>query len=288
MDRAGQLRYANVANESVDEAIQFLISESRDAASTLNQREADAEKARRMEEARTGALNNKDDLLRNLPELPFTAPKEQAYKDAKWPALPEDKNNSSNKAEPKKIALPSGAWVPSQPALAGRAVVVYFWNPGVTASYEQMQVAADFMQRQHQRDLVVVGVLTDLQALGQNVNFDRMTDEEKAKKQLTPESALQKAKDFQAARKYDHAMVVDMSGAVLKSVTGENSIPLPFLAVISSDGYARWWGFAGSPEAKGALDRVLEVDPGVQARRKAEADYLKANTAKADAASEKK
>ena len=158
----------------------------------------------------------------------------------------------------------------------------------MTASYEQMQVAADFMQRQHQRDLVVVGVLTDLQALGQNVNFDRMTDEEKAKKQLTPESALQKAKDFQAARKYDHAMVVDMSGAVLKSVTGENSIPLPFLAVISSDGYARWWGFAGSPEAKGALDRVLEVDPGVQARRKAEADYLKANTAKADAASEKK
>lgn len=275
VDRAGQLRFANIANESVDDAVKFLVAEKREDAGSLNQREADAKRAKQMQEAKTGSLNNQNDLLRNIPELPFTQPSEQAYRDAKWPVLPTEQNSSETPTA-KKVTLPSAGWAPAQPELKGRAVVLYFWNPNLVNSYDQVQTYADFLQRQHQRDLAVVGVLTDLQALGASNTLENLTPEEKAKKTLTPESALQRMKEFQSARKYEHAMVVDLPGSVLKSINSSNQILMPFMAVLSSDGNARWWGFAGSPAARGAMDRVLEVDPGVQARRKVEAEYLKA------------
>lgn len=283
IDRAGQLRFADIANESVDEAVTFLLSEKREDAASINQRVADANRAKEIAETRTAALNSQNDLLRNLPELPFTAPSAEEYSAANWPKLPVDERGTSA-GESHKITLPNAGWSPSQPPLAGRAALLYFWNPGVPASYEQMQRIADLMQRQYQRDLVVVGVLTDMNSLGQR--NDHMTDEEKAKKALTPETALQRTKEFQAARRYDHAMVVDLPGSVLKTVTAQGEIALPFVAVVSSDGMTRWWGFAGSPEAKGALDRVLEVDPGVRARRKAESDYLKAAKGESAAATQ--
>lgn len=273
IDRAGQLRFADVANESVEEAIQFLIAEKRDDAANLNQKEADAKRAKAIQDAKTSSINNQNDLLRNLPEQTFPAPTAEAYAQAKWPKLPTDERGTTT-SEPRKITLPNAGWSPNQPPLTGRAVLLYFWNPGVPASYDQMQRFADLVQRQYQRDLVVVGVLSDFESFGQRDN-KQLTDEEKAKKVLTPETALKRIQEFQTARKYEHAMVVDLAGSVLKTVTSENEIPLPFVAVVSSDGMSRWWGFIGSPEAKGALDRVLEVDPGVQARRKAEAEYLR-------------
>lgn len=281
VDRAGQLRFADVANESVDEAIKFLVAEKRDDAANLNKLEADAKRAKAAQDSKTSSVNSQNDLLRTLPEIAFTPPAAADYTDAKWPKLPTDERGSTT-AQSSKITLPNAGWSPSQPPLTGRAVLLYFWNPGVPASYDQMQRLADLMQRQYQRDLVVVGVLSDFASFGQR--DDKLTDEEKAKKVLTPETALKRIQEFQTARKYDHAMVVDLTGSVLKSVTTQTEIPLPYIAIISSDGMSRWWGFVGSPEAKGALDRVLEADPGVQARRKAEAEYLR--TTKSAAAGE--
>lgn len=273
VDRAGQLRFADIANESVDDAVKFLIAEKQQDAASINQREADAKRAKDIQDSKTAALNNQADLLRNLPEQPFTQPAESAYREANWPKLPTNERGGNQTLESRKITLPNAGWSPTQPPFTGRAVLLYFWNPWVPASYDQMQRIADVMQRQHQRDLVVVGVLTDMNALG--TRDDHMKDEEKAKKALTPESALQRIKEFQSARNYDHAMVVDLPGSVLKTVTSESEIPLPFVAILSSDGMSRWWGFVGAPEARGALDRVLEVDPGIAARRKAEAEYLR-------------
>lgn len=274
IDRAGQLRFADVANESVEDAIKYLLAEKREDAASINQREADAKRAKAMQESKTSSINTQSDVLRNLPEVSFAAPSAEAYTDAKWPKLPVDERGGTS-GQSNKITLPNAGWSPAQPPLAGRAVLLYFWNPGIPASYDQMQRLADLMQRQYQRDLVVVGVLNDFASLGQR--DDRLTDEERAKKALTPETALKRIQEFQTARRYEHAMVVDLPGSVLKTVTSETEIPLPYVAVLSSDGMTRWWGFIGSPEARGALDRVLEVDPGVQARRKAEAEYLRSN-----------
>lgn len=279
VDRAGQLRFADIANESVDDAVKYLIAEKQQDAASINQREADAKRAKDIQDSKTASLNNQADLLRNLPEQSFTPATEAEYKAANWPKLPTDERGSAT-SESRKITLPSAGWSPSQPSLNGRAVLLYFWNPGIPASYDQMQQIADVMQRQHQRDLVVVGVLTDMNSLGSR--NDRMTDEERAKKALTPETALQRVKEFQSARKYDHAMVVDLGGVVLKNIISNQEIPLPYVAILSSDGMSRWWGFVGAPEARGALDRVLEVDPGIAARRKAEAEYLRKSAAGGD------
>eukprot|EP01026_Neomeris_dumetosa_P041903 TRINITY_DN34785_c0_g1_i1.p1 TRINITY_DN34785_c0_g1~~TRINITY_DN34785_c0_g1_i1.p1 ORF type:complete len:231 (+),score=46.48 TRINITY_DN34785_c0_g1_i1:174-866(+) len=73
IDRAGQMRYADIATGSVTKAVEELIGESRQDASTLNDRLA-AQRA--AEEARfraTGKINQEVDL-RSLPEIPFQPP----------------------------------------------------------------------------------------------------------------------------------------------------------------------------------------------------------------------
>jgi hypothetical protein len=45
---------------------------------------------------------------------------------------------------------------------------------------------------------------------------------------------------------------------------------LPTVFVISTDGIVRWQGSPLSPEFRRVVDKVLEVDPGVKARRDAE------------------
>lgn len=275
IDRAGQLRFADIANESVEETTKFLLGEQQDAAASVNEREAAQRAQAQRDAARTAALNRQNDILRNIPELSFPAPSEQAYKDAKWPARPREQTGQTDTQEDRRVTLPTTAWAPRAPELKGRAQVLYFWHPAIGPTYEQMLGYADLLQRQHQRDLAVVGVLTNLQRLGVQEDESRLTDAEKARRNLTPESAMQRVNEFLTARRLDHFMVVDLAGATLQAVTPSQQIVLPFIAIVSSDGILRWWGFAGASEARGALERVLEVDPGILARRKVEAEYLR-------------
>lgn len=286
VDRAGQLRFADVANESVEDAIKALIAEKRDEAATLNEREAAEKLAKAREEAKTASINQDAELLKNLPELPVPAPSEKDYKDAKWPELPKRQNRSEEAEPEKRLTLPQAGWVPQQPLTTGRAILMYFWHPAWNATFEQMQPYADLLQRQFQRDVVVIGALTNLERLGEQGDTQNLTDAEKAKRNLTADSAMQRINEFRSVRKYEHTMVSDLSGSLLQQATSDRTIPLPYVAIASSDGVIRWWGFAGATEAKGALDRILDVDPGIKARRKVEADYIK--TIKKSGAADKK
>ena len=276
IDRSGQLRFADIANESVEDAVAALVKEKREEAATLNEREAAEKLAREREALRSASINPDAELLKNLPELSFPQPTEKDYKDAKWPELPKTQNNNSGETPAeKRLTMPAAGWSPQAPLTAGRAILMYFWHPGWPATFEQMQPYADLVQRQNQRDVVVIGALTNLERLGDSSDTQNMTDAEKAKRNLTADSALQKINEFRSVRKYEHTMVVDLSGSLLQQATSDRTIPIPYVAIASSDGIIRWWGFAGATEARGALDRILAVDPGVLARRKVELEYIK-------------
>lgn len=282
IDRSGQLRFADIANESVEDAAAALVREKREEAATLNEREAAAKLAKEREALKSSGINQDAELLKNLPELPFQQPGEKEYKDAKWPELPKNPNNNSGEVPAeKRLTLPQAGWSPQMPLTTGRATLIYFWHPSWPATFEYMQPYADLLQRQNQRDVVVIGALTNMERLGDRGDSQTLTEAEKAKRNLTSDTAMQKINEFRSVRKYEHAMVVDLAGSLLQQSTSDQQIPIPFVAIASTDGVIRWWGFAGATEAKGALDRILAVDPGIQARRKVEAEYIK--TMKKDA-----
>lgn len=278
IDRAGQLRLADIVTESVEEACKTLVGETAEDAASTRRRLADAARGRDLDQRRIDALRDQVDLTQ-VPELPFTEPTPDEYKKANWPPMPKDPNNYQDKnarIEPKPISLPDANWFPAKPELKGRAVLIYLWHPDILDSYREIMKQADLFQRQHGRDLVVVGVLTPFDS---SINNQQMTDQ-----QRDPEKLLKKLKEIAGSRHFDHYLTIDTSNAIFETLKNQNSqIPWPFYVVVSSDKMARCWpifdqqrqGAIAGMNPLAALDRILVVDPGIKARRAAEAEWIR-------------
>ncbi|MCA9297801.1 MAG: hypothetical protein KDA28_01975, partial [Phycisphaerales bacterium] len=279
VDRAGQLRYADIDTGSLDRAVEKLIAETTDAASGVNARLAEDAAQRDLEFRRTVDINQ-DVALMDLPVVPFEAPGPEAYQNVRWPSPPRDDRNRRNNEEqaPRALGVPaedSPAWASGKaPLMDGRARVVYFWNPFITETYRKVMPAMDLLQRQHGRDVAVVGVLTPEES-----SNDRNVSDAERQRRSDPVRLQQMAREFKRNQKLQHAIFFDPTGS-LYSVISENngrqrgSVPV-LVAVVSSDGVARWWGSPFDDGFKASLDRVLRVDPGVQARRAAEEAYIR-------------
>lgn len=279
IDRAGQMRFADIATESVEGAVEIVVKESQGDAASLNDRLA-AEARKREEDARkTEALRENIDLTK-LPEVPFAEPDEEAYKAVKWPAVPRDENSYSDPAErdkpapPQPVSIPDSNWFPSRPELKGRVVLMYFWHPDARVSWMRDLVNLDILQRQHSRDMVVVGVLSPLADANSQGG-------EKLKIETDPEKLKKSIDDFFAGTSGTHYVLADAPGNFLamtdKGYQNYNGgKPVPWIAIISSDSKMRWWGWAKDPKGRAALDKILDSDPGVIARKKAEDAYIRA------------
>lgn len=279
IDRSGQLRFANIANESVEEACTIVAGESQDSAAGIRERLAAEAEAERIRAARTRDINTQVDLTR-LPEIPFIPPPPEAYERLAWPVVPRDPNQgwSGQPAGPRMLVIPDTLFIPKKPAMAGRAYVVYFWHPTVPETYDRIMGEMDILQRQHGRDLVVLGAYTQLRN-DQN-QFNRPQNDE----ETDPEKVGARISRLMIGRKFDHTLVFDAGGAMLSSArplnqsgggSGSFTVPIPYAAVASSDGVIRWTGRVIDPGFKAAIDRVLAVDPAVKARRAAEEAYIR-------------
>ncbi len=270
IDRAGHLRYADVVSASVEEAVKELLAETREQADDLPRIRRERLEQLRAKQRATGAI--REFQLEDLPPVPpgYVAPAPEAYTRISWPRMDEQqakdfgmKDNDGNDTEVRLNLAPT-AWHPSQPEMAGRAAVVYLWHPDVRLSYADVLLRMDTLQRQHKRDLVVIGALTPMSMLDQQGN---RREEDTAK--LT-----EKLETFLRSRKYEHTIAGDFGGTAISSFSQNRAFPLPGAMVISSDGVIRWVGLSGSPEFQSAVDRVLLVDPGIKLRRAAEQAYI--------------
>ncbi len=271
IDRAGQMRYADIATESVDTAIATCLAEKADdAASTQARLQEDAEKAAR-EGARSTAIQAQI-RFDNIPELPWTRPDKEEYDKASWPRLPRDENMDINsEPQPKPISLPDTDWFPRKPETNGRVIFFYFFHPYMLRGMAEQMHAIDLAQRQLGRDVVVVGVIT---------NFDNFAGYQIPDKEKTPEYLREQMEKYGKSRNFDHYFVCDPNRAIIDAVVGMDmyEIPLPFFAIASSDNLVRWWSHPRAPSSRAALERILKVDPGVKVRREAEDAWIKANT----------
>lgn len=274
VDRSGQMRFADVASESVEAAVTIVAKESPEQAGGVKGRLAADAAQRDADLRRSNAINQGADL-RAIPEVDFEVPKPDAYKGLKWPTMPKEDNNSGREPQG-EIAFPkldSPAWLNGKkPNPKGRASVVYFWSPTSRATYENAMPRMDLLQRQHARDLNVIGVMT---FITENNSGARNPDDEKV--------FVESLRKFAVSRNVDHFIMPDAGGSVMTTALngrqytwqGTTRPPLPLVAVVSSDGVMRWSGWLETDAFMAAVDQVVAVDPGIRARRAAEDAYLR-------------
>lgn len=281
IDRAGQLRFADIASSSLEEAVTIVVGESEHQAGSIEMIRAQREAAANAEQEQLFRINSEIDELADI-EVPFIAPGELAYKDLSWPVLSEQalqdigirragSGRGSNNNEPPpdiRVDVPQGTFYPAAPVVKGRVVAVYMWHPDIRASYWPDMNDMDVLQRKQGRDLRVVGVMVPKRQL---LSSQDAGDE-------TVEELTEEFEKFTRARNFDHTLVLDAAGALMDSFggrarSGRNSTSgTSRLLLLSSDGVLRWVGHMDT--YAGPLDRMLRIDPGVKARREAERAFI--------------
>lgn len=268
IDRSGQMRYAGLATESVEEAVTKLLAETPEQAAGTQAGLDAAAAARDAEERRARASRENVDLTR-FPELPFDRPDESAYSAATWPKLPRDESKRDEIVymEPRDVPLPDIGWFPNHPSLSGKLVVLYFWHPDVLAPVELNDI--DNLARQYQRDVIFIGVVTNMDGMSVGGKTVKLL-----KEQQDVEKLSERVQKFVKNRNFDHFVIVDNGRSVYDAVFKDQQDSVIPLAVLSSDGKARWWGDRPVVAWEAALRKMLIEDPGVQARRRVEDRWL--------------
>jgi thiol-disulfide isomerase/thioredoxin len=291
IDRAGQMRFADVDKGSLEAAVQLLVKESATDAGSINSNIAAQKQKADADLRRSEAINQNIDLTA-LPELDFPAPAPDAYKKAKWPKMPVDRigrdyiqNGFETKADPNKkeeekppqqFLTPDAQFLGGKPPMAGRVRLFYFWHPDSRFSFGGLP-DFELIQRQRPRDLVVIGAISKLKdaasAGGGGTEKEVEMDPIKIKKRID---------EFLATRKFGTSIFFDATGALLGTALDKdagggtpNEIPIPLVAIVSSDGILRWAGAKWLPSYQAALEQIIAEDPAVQARRKVEADFIR-------------
>lgn len=280
IDRAGQLRYADIATGSVEEAVKELVAESRQDAAALNDRLAEAARAAEQAFRQTVQINQEIDL-RELPEVSFDQPTDRDWQavQERWPEIADSRGERRPLRNPPVVSIPEGLIRhPRIPATAGRAQVIYFWSPNLVSVESQLLEPMNRLQRQHARDVVVVSVLGPLET-----RRSSRQEEEEAELQRRMAEVMER---MARSGRLNHSLVFDPQSSYFQSLEQNRELEFRrntqvgeatgFVLVTDSAGRLRWWGVTGDPSFRAALDQVLRIDPGIRNRRQAEAEYIRA------------
>ena len=282
VDRAGQIRFADIIRNSVRDAVKIVATETREEAQTAAQRREgnDAPRSRVIESVARGDVAN-------IPEWGIQAQDALLYEDAEWPtrwrafeeaAQADYGQRRSNEPLP-IVDFDSQlmTWLRPKPELGGRVRVVYFWAPSVNRSYQEVQPFMDELQRRHGRDIAVIGAAVPIVSVD---GYDESAmDEaiEKYSERLT--GALQRSS-------IDHSIMFDREFELVSSTLGKENygtqmarelargFVFPIAVIYSTDNSVRWVGDPLDDRFRVALNRIIEVDPAVQVRQQRDAAFL--------------
>jgi len=244
IDRAGNLRFADLDDRDLPGAVRVLLRETAEEALQARERRiAHAEREQAKRRASQEQRRREADELAKMPAKPEAA----AYASAAWPKpnKPQDpKRLYARDVQGKPLPVPFGTseeWLTEKVPLEGRVVVLDFWatwcGPCIRASPK-----LDAMQKKYPDDLRVIGVA------GQR-------------------DSLQKVKAFIKQHEVSYSHVFDQQQKVYRSL-GISAIP--HVVVLSTDGIVRWQGNPHDPAFEQVVEWTLKADPWVIARHESE------------------
>jgi hypothetical protein len=208
IDRAGQLRFADVDSASMEQAAKIVCKESAEDAAKINETLAERDRQAKIRSQSTSSINPDADLT-SIPELPFPDVAPEKYDAAGWPKMTD---SSGRQNEVPTLVVPTEGWFPNQaPATKGRVLIAYLWNPDVPASVNLVK-DMDLIQRERGRDVAVLGIVVTRNTLSGSRSSSQ-TEEEQA---LELETLNRRIKHFaDNNNRLAHPITFDSSGTLL-------------------------------------------------------------------------
>lgn len=245
IDRAGRLRYVDIATSSVPAAVDQLLAETPEqaaSASAPTSRDGAPDASSSGSSAKAGA-EGLIGLTKTAGGVTFSLPEAKAYESASWPTANKGRISAAN-FQGKKLPATLGdeTWLDGLPDTAGKIVVVDFWATWCPPCRKAMP-DLDKLYNDLKSDVVVLGI----------------SDER--------ESTV---KNFLRKGKHSYPQGIDPSNKVASALQVQG---IPHVIVLSTDGVVRWQGnpAAEMSSLRAAVNAAIKADPGVQARREAEA-----------------
>lgn len=245
IDRAGQMRFADLDDRDLPNVVRSLVGETREEAQRAGARRA--ERTSQLEKEAREKAEKEQRRAEQVAKMP-PKPEEQLYVSAAWPEQNKPRNPAQLNAKDvqgKPLSVPFGkeTWLSEPVPLEGRVVVLDFWatwcGPCIAASPK-----LDSLQKKYRDDLVVIGVAG--QSRGQYPEDERTI------------------RQYMKQHKVSYSHVHDVSQGVYRSL-GISAIP--HVVVLSSDGVVRWQGNPHDGAFQKAVEETIAVDPWVAVRR---------------------
>ncbi|MCA9277843.1 MAG: TlpA family protein disulfide reductase [Phycisphaeraceae bacterium] len=291
IDRAGNLRFADITTSSVSEAVETLVKETEEKAGGILDEMARKEAAAREAAKKTSTIHQGVDIA-DIPEnLGISRPRQVLFDAAQWPArvtrweretLGISNSGFGEESIDRQLSLPQNQqWLNDRrPNTKARVIVAYIWNPGEYKSFHRVQEKMEELQKKYQREVVVVGVVSQFKSGNQFNSFGNENAEREERERM---QLLAHWEKLGKSTKFTHYNILDTEHAVFDALYGgsspfggnANGDPAPIAMIFSSDGVMRWVGNPDHELFDLSIDRVVSVDPWVKERRKVESDWIK-------------
>ncbi len=229
IDRAGNVRFADVERSSLAAAVKIVVDESADDAAKAEQRVQEA-------------IRSRSDAPLAGPSV-RSKPGEEAYKSATWPRPNRSVQYAKNvQGKQLPVAMGKETWITPKPELDGKVIVLDFWatwcGPCIAAS-----PILDELQGRFKDDLVIIG-------MSGQARPGRPED-------------VNAIKDFLKKKKTQYSHANDLDQGIYKALGIQG---IPHVVVMSTDGVVRWQGNPHEEAFVKAVEGVLASDPWVKAR----------------------
>ncbi len=244
LERAGNLRFADIESEMLEQATDLLVNEKPEDAAKVPAAFTGAVKAAKGPAVRTKAV------VAAATEGEFKPPLPNLYELAKWPARnpgTDEKPIPGTDMQGQRVPDAdtfgqANTWLTAKPKLAGRVVVLFFGNAD-NAPVRRARPGLVSLSDRYPLDLVVLAVAPhDSDTVAMQRTF----------RENPP----------------GYSVMQDAATGVAAAIGSRGEDPI--VAVVSTDGTVRWQGLATDPGFRPAVEQTLAADPGVAARRSAQ------------------
>lgn len=277
IDRAGNMRYADVDSDGVEPAVNQLLGETPEQAggtlAAIKAREAAAQRE---------ALRFRDVQGRvkpgDAPTEEFELPDADAYRQVRWPKLAKfgldftseiDALVERINKEGPQVTFPDDGWTGTPPNTKGKLIIVYVMDP---MRRDMINIIRDMNRIQdiYVRDVVVIG------SIGRYDNQQQQPQELDPLEQADLEQRIATiVASIKRNREANHPIMV---GRVQSEAFNNGAIPIfrpvgeemAATFIMSTDNAMRYLGHPNTDNYHAMVRNLIDLDPGVQARRKAE------------------